>query len=536
MNTISRLGKIEENFSRGPNFVWYASSFFIAFLMLAFAVIRIDFHADEAIYLAGVPFSLSNDSGVFFHVIYLALGWGTPTPVSTRWTSLILGLVLIASSTRIVYRLVPEANRWVAMLIPMLIVVSYQGVFSILRVRPEISWIAVSSVAALSLVELRFKKSLYWQVLLVVALVLLPMNHLLALLASVFFAGYIALFGRFFLGFRWSCISVAALPIGLVINRGIRSWVVTGQVELLPTIGAGLGGERGSIKDFLWNVFWNAPKFLSDTAATSSWWQVMFAQAKDGDGLHCIISNSFWGAALLAPLFFKSWEQRYVAAIPLFSLIAFYSTGYFNPTYAPLLAIFGLLTFVVIFANELCWSTKKTLAAMVIFVSLINGSSFLTTRVMNHGTATFFVTEASLRARLASFPESYSIAVAERLQSVIPKHARAKSILFKEALPSDVDIVVVDHYDFEMYRFVPDYEVRRAEVETAVSQMECSEQIVSPVYKRELLFDRVKQNQSIASEQGSWFFRNSVDYKITVLKSVHPAKIATLEISEPFRK
>jgi len=526
MNEIIKLENGKRGIVRSPNLIWYAASFIVSSVLLALAVTRIDFHADEAIYLSGIPLSLSNDSGLLYHAIYLALGMGAPTPVSARWASLLLGLVMIASSTRVVYRMIPVTNRWVAALTPILLVLSYQGIFSILRVRPEISWIAVSSVAVLSLIELRAKKSLGWQILLVVAMVLLPMNHLLSLLACVFFGGYIVMFGRVFLGIPQSCIAMLAMPIGLVLNRVIRSWMVIGQVEFLPSLGSGSSSVRVPIAEFLWNVFWNAPKFLGDTAATPSWWRIILMQSGDSDGLHCLVANSFWGVALLAPLFFQHWEQRYVAAIPLFSLIAFYCSGYFNPTYAPLLAIFGLLTFVVSFARELRWSSRKIIAATVIVVSLLNGGSFLTTRVMNHGTATFFVTEANLRAKLASSPESLCIAVAERLQSVVPKQVRRKSILFKEAIPNDVDIIVIDHYDLEMYRFVPDYEVRRAEIEDLLSKMEHWEHFVRPVYKRELLFDRVKQNQSIASEQGSWFFRNSVDYKITVLQSLHFAKLA----------
>ncbi len=504
----------------------------VALLILVFAVLRIDFHADEAIYFSGIPVSQSNDSGLVFHWCYGLLGLADPSPITARWTSLVLGLVLIAASTRIVHLSVADNRRWIVALTPIAIACSYQGVFTLLRVRPEISWLTVASVAACSLCELEQRRSRVWQLVLILALLLLPMNHMLSYFACAFIGGYILLFGMRTLGLPLCMAAGAAMAGGVLLNRGVRMWITTGDWSWLPPLGQAPGGTRAPISEFLNNVFWASPKFLADASTTPSWWRYMGIKIAGNDGIHCFVATTLWAVALIAPILFSDWKRRYVAAVPAFALTAFYATGYFNPTYAPILGIYGVLLFLVASGTQRSHRSVRLVSNIAIAISLINGGSFLTTRVFNHGTATLFKTEAALRESLDAMPTGCVYAVSERLQSVVPKHARSKTILFKEAIPSDADVIIVDHYDFEMYRFVHDYPVRRLELENAIHQMNQISSFSRSVYKRENLFDRVRNNQSIACEQGSWFFRNSVNYRISLLVPKESTRVASIQVDD----
>ena len=77
-----------------------AGAYIVAILVFWAAVLRIDFHADEAIYLSSIPVGIGNDAGLVYHLIYLLGSWGTPTPVAGRMTSLVLGVLLIVFVTR----------------------------------------------------------------------------------------------------------------------------------------------------------------------------------------------------------------------------------------------------------------------------------------------------------------------------------------------------------------------------------------------------------------------------------------------------
>ncbi len=504
----------------------------IALLILVFAVLRIDFHADEAIYFSGIPVSQSNDSGLVFHWVYGLLGLTDPTPITARWTSLVLGIVLIAASTRIVHLSVTDNRRWIVALTPIVIACSYQGIFTLLRVRPEISWLTVASVAACSLCELEQRRSRVWQVVLILALLLLPMNHMLSYFACAFIGGYILLFGIRTLGLPLCVVAAIAMAAGVLLNRGVRTWMTTGDWSWLPPLGQAPGGTRAPISEFFNNVFWASPQFLADASTTPSWWRYLGIKIAGNDGIHCFIATTLWAVALIAPFFFFDWKRRYVAAIPALALTAFYVTGYFNPTYAPILGIYGVVLFLVASGTHRSHRSFRLVSNIAIAISLINGGSFLTTRVFNHGTATLFKTEAALRESLAAMPAGCVYAVSERLQSVVPKHARSRTILFKEAIPTDADVVVVDHYDFEMYRFVQDYPLRRTELENALNQMHPLSSFSRNVYKRENLFDRVRNNQSVACEQGSWFFRNSVNYRISLLVPKESTRVASSHLDD----
>lgn len=513
-------------------------------IILAFALPRIDFHADEAIYLHGVPINLSNDSGLVFHLTYLATALGVPTPTSTRWTSLMFGLVLIFAVTRTLQVLIPQRSRMLAVVVPMSIVISYQGVFSILRVRPEISWITVTSVCCWCLAELNAKDRLSFRILLIMALTALPMNHMLSWFSCLFLAIYLVAFASKRLGIAMTLGCLAAMGSGVLLNSIVRSWIVQGDIAWFPTLGSPGGAAKPKLREFIWNVFWNSPNFLNDSAANGNLWSTLFPVSISPAISHCLVATTLWACVLPLPLLMRTWESRYVASIPALTLGLFYGSGYFNPTYAPLLVLYGvLLSLFLAFTLEKGRLAKvgRGYAFVLLLVSVLNGSSFLTTRIFDHGSATFFEVESLIRSEVATMPKGSVIAVAERFQSVVQNKEVKKYILFKDELPENVDLVVLDHYDFDMYRFVPDYEPKRAAIEKLLATTPSKSELDRQVYKRERLRQDVKENQSIAALQGSWFFRNSVAYRVSLLRpSKQPLMTAegfpSQPISDPIQR
>lgn len=487
----------------------------LAACLLAVAIPRIDFHADEAIYLTGVPVSTSNDSGLVFHGAYLASGWGAPTPLSARWASLAFGCLLIFSLTKTLQRLIPTQPILLAVLVPLSVAISYQGVFTILRVRPEISWVAVTSLACWCLAELRFQKSYMFGGLLLVALFALPMNHLLSVFPAFFLVLYLALFGRQHLGLTFSGCAAGMLAVGFFANRIIRGWILETPVALLPGGVGDAAAAKPSIKDFLVNVFWNSPQFLNDSAANTNLWDSLVSIQSIPSISHCLIATTIWAIALPLPLLMRTWEARFVASIPLLTLGMFYASGYFNPTYSPIVAIYAIGILCFLASDPTRNKAIRFAAGSIVVVTLLNGSSFLATRVLNHGPASFFEVEAQLRNEIAQLPSGATIVISERFQSAVGDHK--KNILFKDPLPSNVDLMVLDNYDFDMYRFVPDYDQRRKDIEEFIAQGSATSEFDLPVYKNDRLKNETNNNNRYSVAQGSWFFRNSVKYTVSVI-------------------
>ncbi len=488
----------------------------LAVAILAFACLRIDFHADETIYFSSIPVNVSNDNGLVFHLVYQLFGIADPSPSLARWISMCLGCILIAATTRIVWRLLLEEQRWLSVFVPLLIVISYQGIFAILRVRPEISWLTITAVSISFLVEYRSTHRPIYRLLFLLSLVLLPMNHQLSLFAAALILLYMACFSWSWIGKRWVIGSFIAVCIGLVLNNSIRHWLVDGSFSILPSLASAQRGPFVSPWQFVESVFWTAPRFLNDRAAYPSWWNSLGFSLAEQDGLHCLVSTWLWTSGLLLPCFFKTWESRFVATTPLMTLAAFYFSRYYNPTYAPLPTILVSVLLYFVFASEQQWNWRRCLAGSAVAISLLNGASFLSTRVLNHGTATFFVMQKEIRDTLDSLPDNSVVAISERFKTAVP--SRMKSfVLFKDPLYAEVDYLVIDHYDFDMYRFVPGYDQRRTEIEQALHHGESLAGYRMPVYKRDRLLPGVTENQSLASQQGSWFLRNGVDYKISCI-------------------
>lgn len=487
----------------------------VSAIALASTASRIDFHADESIYLSSVPVNTSNDSGLVFHLGYEWGTLGSKTPFAARLVSIGFGIVGIFSLGRALQLLLPSNAKFLALAVPCCVLLSYQGPFSIVRVRPEISWFAIAAFSVWQIVAMQLKPTKLSGVCLLLSSLLLPMNHILSWFPCALIAGYLVLFGREKIGLKMVLASVGCMLSGVVLNSFIRGWIVVGAFTFFPAI-AGVGGsERAPISEFLYQVFWASPSFLRDHAATPSLWTWSLSMVSPDLVSHCMIATSIWLVGLAAVVWGKTWAQRYVLSTPLIILGMFYATGYYNPTYAPLVALVALaLLLFVAFDSE-----RRRLARLtclgVLLLSVLNGVSFLSTRVFSHGEATYFAVEAELRAFVDSLPEEAVVAVPERFLSIVADHPGKHRVLFKDELPNDLDFVVIDNYDFEMYRFVPDYEARASELSNLLEVAKTSSKLDKPVYADEPLYDLVQQNRMNYATQGSWFLRNSVAYTVT---------------------
>ncbi len=489
----------------------------IVFLLFAIALPRIDFHADEAIYLSAIPVNTSNDSGLVYHMVYAVTGLGNPTPITARWASLLLGLTLIACATRTLQLTLPEYRMHLAVLVPIILAISYQGVFAILRVRPEISWVTVTSIACWCLAELKHRDRWTFRVFLLATLFALPMNHVLSWFACVILTGYIVLFASRHLSPMLVIASLMAMLAGVVANSALRHWMVTGTLIWFPAVGSLNAGTRPSIQEFLWNVFWNSPAFLNDSAVVGSLWSWILPRQFAAFTSHCMVATLIWLCWLPIPFGLRTWESRYVTSVPFIVLAMFFASGYFNPTYSPLIVIYCVLASCYVLLSAQSARVGKLVAGSLLMISFLNGSSFLATRILNHGHATYFEVEAKLRKEISKLPENSVVAVPERFQSATLGRPVKKYILFKDELPEKLDFVALDNYDFDMYRFVPQYETRRKQIEELLVRMHSEEVMDRPVYWLDTLRQDVLDNHSIAASQGSWFFRHSVQYRVTLM-------------------
>ncbi len=128
-----------------------------------------------------------------------------------------------------------------------------------------------------------------------------------------------------------------------------------------------------------------------------------------------------------------------------------------------------------------------------------------------------FVVEAQLRSFVKNIPATASIAMPERFQSIAMGHAGPRFVLYKDVIPSDIDFVVVDDYDFEMYKpFIENFGDKKRKVDSMLQEYETLASGKFQVYLRDRLFPQLASGQ-LSSLQGSWFYRHSVQYHVTVL-------------------
>lgn len=485
-------------------FYWYLSQ-------------HIDFHPDEAIYFDAIPVSVRNDSGAFYSLYYLSIGYWAFGPAGARLASVILGgatFVVLAKTMSLVQPI--SLTRLLTLLA--VFGLSYQGIFVFVRVRPEAAWWFCATLLIYAIARFEYKSQsrvmIFSWILVLISAMLLPMNHRLSWFACVFVGGYAILFLWPERGWHLSVGVCVALALGAFLNIVLRARL--GNVPLQEAFAVALSSPQNQLqplKDFLALVFKGAPLFLNDTSQNANFYE-WITGLKSPALSHAFVQNFFWALLFALPLFGKSWKGRYVFSFPAFALLAFWLSGYYNPTYSAGFSLFCVMS--LVFCRPFLASWQKKVVWLILAVSIVNGLSFIFTRVLNHGDASYFSVEKAVRKYAEQLLPGQKIAVPERFMPAYLDLPIIHYVNFKMDIPADVDLLVIDNYDLLMYGFVPNFDEKKQALTEQAKRMCLEKSIVEPVYSGDNLFGfTLEQTQD---KLGSWFFRNSTAYTIYIYR------------------
>jgi len=489
----------------------------IGALILVFLARYIDFHPDESIYYEAIPVSLRKDAGLFYNLYYSAFIDHIGGVTGARIASAFLGggtLFFILLSVR----KLGASIFWLG-LISLVFILSYQAIFVFDRVRPEAAWWFLSSAMVYGLISI--EKNVRWQSItfVVVIALLLPMNHQLSWFSCAFSAGYILMFTRLQVGIWSALLLTGALVSGALLNVAIRAVMISHDLGAAfhTILGSAGGGSLQNLSDYFHLVFVGSSIFLNDTAVYPNLYQVI---GLEGSWVsHAFVQALFWLLMFILPFAAQNWRARYAVSFPLFAFLAFYLTGYYNPTYSAGFSLFAILAAIFLAVNGTIAMRKVVIGLCMI--SMLNGVSFLSTRVLNHGAASFFIVEQALSDLLDELPMVEKVALPERFLSLHIDRDFTVFSNFKNRLPEDLDLLIYDDYDHHMYHFVPDFKKVADEIIERAENMCLYKQFDYPVYLDDKLFPpltRQEDSYKSNSQPGSWFFRNSVNYTIYVFQ------------------
>jgi hypothetical protein len=393
---------------------------------------------------------------------------------------------------------------------------SYQTIFVFDRVRPEALWWTLTAAMPLLMHRKRWNTTAVATV--AALLFLLPLNHRLSWFPAVFALGYLFLFVRPQVGWRTFMVFPAAFVLGIAFNIAIRVWLLDRPIaDGFAVAGHSVSvSARLGLRDFIRLVFHEAPIALDDAAAN----QNLFRMVRRHDNhwaSHAYIQNALWALMVVLPLVGRTWRERYTLAMPLAAFAGFFASGYYNPTYAP-----GVSMLCVVLSLWLVVTRQglvRYMALAFVGLSILVGMSFLGTRVLNHGPATYFAQEAELAYMLRSMPGLKSVALPERYQIAASGLPVQRLVTYKSVDIADVDVLVLDNYDLLMYGFVPDFDKRKAELRALANTMCLVAKQQKPVYENDSAFSLQDDGWGgTFSTPGSWFFRNSVTSSLYVYK------------------
>lgn len=494
--------------------LWFAiSSSIFAFLFFCYLSNRIDFHPDEAVYYDAIGVNLNNDAGLFYHIIYSSFLDLYNGVAGARFASSFLGAFSLFCLIRVFSRYFGTKRALLFLVLTFLI--SYQAVFVFDRVRPEAAWWALSCWLILILAKNYLKNSDLF--ITAFCLMLLPMNHRLSWFPSFFAIGYLFLFVRPQIGNKKFLLVSSSFVLGVLLNIALRAvWLKKPIISAFHQALHGVSSDRQDIKSFFRLVFYDAPFFLNDTALNSNFYKIVLHRDAYWAS-HSFVQNTLLITMFFLPFMGRNGKERYLFSFPLFAFIGFFASGYYNPTYAAGFSLVCVLICCFIYHNHS--GALKYFALIISAISIFNGLSFISTRILNHGSATYFSEELKIEALIKNNPKIKNIALPERFQVATMPFGVHRIINYKSVNSGDIDLMVVDNYDQLMYGFVPDFENRKLELSHLMSNMCLLEKNVLPVYLKDSLLP--VNNDSFSgklSPVGSWFFRNSVTYTMYVFK------------------
>lgn len=488
---------------------------------------KIDFHPDEAIYFDGIAVSLNNDTGLFYNLVYSALSRSFDGVWGARLASALMG----GCSLYFVLRLLKANTSKQAILITSFaFCCSYQAIFVFDRVRPEAAWWALTCGLALALQRLDRTGSVFGQEFWLTALLLmlLPMNHRLSWFPAVFAIGYILLFLSPKLKAKGTSILLISPVSGVLLNIALRAlWLGQPISSAFRIATTSAGGLHQGLRDFAKNVFHLAPKYLNDIAQNENIYH-KYLHITRFWATHEYIQNSLWASMIALPFMGQTWRERYVFSFPIFVFLCFFGSGYYNPTYAAGFSLACVMIACYVLLNKS--GARKHIGLVLCGISILNGISFLSTRVLNHGDATYYSQLSHIVDLIKSDPSIQSVSIPERFQIAATSLKERRFVNYKSVDIRNVDFFVYDNYDSLMYGFVPDFDKRTAELKQLAGGMCLLEKSALPVYLNDSLYPtQADEMGGSLSKASSWFFRNSATYTLYIFKRCHQS----METSSP---
>lgn len=502
--------------------IFFGGLYFIALFYFIFLSSYIDIHPDESIYFNAIPVDSRKDTGLFYNAIYQIFTYFSFTNevLQARFASVFLGSIFLLFTLLSAYQL--KLDKYKIFIIYIVILFSYQSIFLFERIRPEISWWCLASVFVYLVILLeKYKSNKYFIFLLIISF-LLPMNHQLSLIFCIFACGYIVLFLRIQIGITKTLLIILFFLFGIFFNFFVSGLMTTGFSlgHILNSFNSSSNGPSQSISKFFSLVFFESPLFLNDFAYNKNFYELIFGFDKKWLS-HAFIQNLFWLLMFLTPFLLKGLKQKYILSFPLYCFIFFYFSGYYNPTYSAAFSIISLLLFFIAIVEKNKY--VYFIAYVILIVSIFNGLSFLSTRILSHGKTNYFEVEEFLSNYLDKNNQHiFKASIPERFLPLKKNRDHQFYINFKNDLPTDLDVLIYDDYDFLMYKFVPDYEGKLSQIKNISMQMCLDKKLTLPVYKNDNLFPWYEHNQymkNFSNENiipidsnlinGSWFYRNS---------------------------
>ena len=504
----------------------------LVFFIFAYTSLYIDFHADEAIYYDAIVMNLRNDSGLFYITFYSFIENIIPGVEGARvGSSLLGGLTLLMILNTFKYLGVSQIKNY--LLITGVFLISYQSFFLFDRVRPEASWWFITSALFYTLTRLSHNKCTLNIYLVSIFILLLPMNHQLSWFICILLIGYIIIFSTREEGWEKASLFFILIFLGIFLNIYIRALFL--NVELIEAIkisfiGTNTGEGLISVKEYLLKVFAYAPIYLYDRAANLNLYEYLFGIHRWTS--HAFVQNIYLFLMFVLPFFSKSLKTFYIFSLPIGIFTGFYLSGYFNPTYVPGFTLV-ILMYLIYFAYYINDKQKFRVyskrinskiqygAYLLIIFSVMNGASFLSTVIFSHDEATYFRSLKKIENIISQNSRIKSIAIPQRFMPAVRDIDIKKYTLFIDNIPKNVDFLIIDDYDYNMYTFAENHSLKLEELKKISRTMCLIDTQYLPVYINDKYsnngdFQKIKgKNISIS---GSWFFRNSSTYNLSFYK------------------
>lgn len=486
-------------------------------LIFYFYSLRIDFHADEAIYFSAIPLSMRADTGLAFNLAYYP-AYMIQSIELARLISCLFGAGIFACVALLPLE---EKDRRVTfcLLAFLLFALSYPAIFSSVRTRPEISWLFAAAGVLTALATYLHSGSRVAAAAAIGFAFVLGMNHKLSWLALLFVCAFIVIetLRQKRLDPWLACICVAACA-GPLANQLIRALLLEVSLQdSLQMMASSPSAERSSLSSFMNLVFHDSAIFLGDYAATPTLFQWITGNDVNWLTDH-FLANLYIAAAFVLPFLARSFYQFIVFSVPFYFLFLFWFLGYFNPTYAPFIVQFIALALLYIAVSGkgrfASWRGVQYAATGLVCFYIFVGISFLSTRVLAFGPASIFALHQWIEEELEQTAKAGAshFVLPERFQNAAPRNAAKVQVLFKVDIDPAVDVIVYDEYDRLMYKFVPDYEKKLAQLE-GISAQFCTVGV-----KNYLVYPGGKTYPDFSERLGSWFFRHSAGSRLLILR------------------